>query len=230
MQQKENFTATPALYIVLSQTHSRIGKLIRKATRSRFSHCSISLTADLTQMYSFARYRWHSPWRGGFVQETPNRLTLQGTRETYVEIFCIPVGRAQHRAVAQKIEQMQKDDEEYIYNMLAPLCIPFGGNPAAYKAEICSQFVAQCLSVAKALPGALAEKRAVLPKDFAGVFEAACCYKGQMAHYQPARQATFNDDGFFERMKWREQTSDTCKSLYLLAKRVYKAHRVKTNA
>ena len=112
MQQKENITAAPALYIVLSQTHSRIGKLIRKATRSRFSHCSISLTADLTQMYSFARYRWHSPWRGGFVQETPNRLTLQGTRETYVEIFCIPVDRAQHRAVAQKIDQMQNDDEE----------------------------------------------------------------------------------------------------------------------
>ena len=40
----------PYLYVVVSQTHTLIGKVIRKVTKSPFSHSSISLTADLSQM------------------------------------------------------------------------------------------------------------------------------------------------------------------------------------
>jgi len=106
----------PYLYVVVSQTHTRIGKVIRKVTKSPFSHSSISLTADLTQMYSFARYRLQSPLKGGFVQETPGRLTLLGEEETYVHIYRIPVSWMQYRAVAHRIWRMQADEEEYIYN------------------------------------------------------------------------------------------------------------------
>lgn len=176
-------------------------------------------------MYSFARYRLHSPWKGGFVRETPDRLTLQGEEETYVQIYRIPVSLAQYDAVAHRIWRMQNDEEEYIYNLFASLFAPFGHGVAAYKAGICSEFVAQCLRTAEALPPSLAQKQVVLPKDFIQALEKTLFYQGPLECYSPAQQAAFDRDDYFDRLGWRKQTSETCKSVYVLVKRVYKAHR-----
>lgn len=215
------------LYVVVSQTHTRIGRVIRKVTKSPFSHSSISLTADLTQMYSFARYRLQSPLKGGFVKETPDRLTLQGEEETYVHIYRIPVSQAQYRAVAHRIRRMQADEEEYVYNALAPLLAPFGREISAYKAEICSQFVAQCLRMAGVLPKRLCVKSVVLPGDLAEAFAEYLYYQGPLEQYQPAWTAASLPDDYFLRLGWRRRTTEACKSVAVLVHRVYRAHRYK---
>ncbi|MBS5518467.1 MAG: hypothetical protein ACLRP7_05140 [Christensenellales bacterium] len=217
----------PYLYVVVSQTHTRIGKVIRKVTKSPFSHSSISLTADLTQMYSFARYRLQSPLKGGFVQETPGRLTLLGEEETYVHIYRIPVSWMQYRAVAHRIWRMQADEEEYIYNAFAPLLAPFGREVNAYKAEICSQFVAQCLRTAGVLPKGLCAKSVVLPKDFAEAFAEYLYYRGPLEQYRPAWAAAPAPDDYFLHLGWRRRTTEACKSVAVLMYRVYRAHRYK---
>ena len=81
---------------------------------------------------------------------------------------------------------MQADEEEYIYNAFAPLLAPFGREVNAYKAEICSQFVAQCLRTAGVLPKGLCAKSVVLPKDFAEAFAEYLYYRGPLEHYRPA--------------------------------------------
>lgn len=216
-----------SLYVVVSRTHTRIGKMIRRVTKSPFSHSSLNLTADLTQMYSFARYRLQSPLKGGFVQETPDRLTLQGEEETYVHIYRIPVSLAQYRAVADRIWRMQADEEEYVYNAFAPLLAPFGREVSAYKAEICSQFVAQCLRTAGVLPKGLCVKSVVLPRDFAEAFAEYLYYQGPLEQYRPAWAARPTADDYFLRLGWRRRTTEACKSMAVLMHRVYRAHRYK---
>lgn len=217
----------PFLYLVVSQTHTRIGKAIRKVTRSPFSHSSLSLTADLTQMYSFARYRLQNPWQGGFVQETPDRLTLCGPEQTHVQIYRIPVTWFQYRAVALRIWQMQADEEGYVYNLFASLAAPFRRECNAYKADICSEFVADCLRTAGVLPKELCMKKVVLPKDFVEAFQPYLYYCGPLEEYQPAQGETIDQDDYFKRLGWRKQTTETCKSLAVLVKRTYQAHRYK---
>lgn len=224
------WTPSYHLYVVVSQTHTRIGKVIRRVTRCPFSHSSLSLSPDLTQMYSFARYRLQNPWKAGFVKETPARLTLQGEEETYVRIYRIPVDYEQYRAAARVIWRIQNDEEEHIYNTFAPLFAPFGRELTAYKAEICSQFVAQCLKEAGVLRAELADKRVVLPRDLAAAYADLLYYEGPLERYEPCWQGVEESDEYFARLNWRRQTSEACKSFAVLVRRVYKAHRRGTGA
>ena len=120
------------------------------------------------------------------------------------------------RQVAHRIWRMQADEEEYIYNAFAPLLAPFGREVNAYKAEICSQFVAQCLRTA-----------GVLPKDFAEAFAEYLYYRGPLEQYRPAWAAAPAPDDYFLHLGWRRRTTEACKSVAVLMYRVYRAHRYK---
>ncbi len=67
------------IYVILSATPTKMGKMIRTLTRYELNHASISLTEDLTEMYSFARYRAVNPLVGGFVKEFPKGFHLART-------------------------------------------------------------------------------------------------------------------------------------------------------
>ena len=85
---------------------------------------------------------------------------MLGEEEASVHIYRIPVSWMQYRAVAHRIWRMQADEEEYIYNAFAPLLAPFGREVNAYKAEICSQFVAPVpANGRRAAQGAVRQKR-----------------------------------------------------------------------
>ncbi len=213
------------VYIVLSKTHTTVGKLIRKTTRSVFSHSSISLTEDLTQMYSFARYRLQNPWRAGFVKENIAHLTLNQEQETYVEIYRIAVSPQQYHIVEQYIRRMREDEEEYIYNTFGPLFALFNTRLEAYKAEICSQFVACCLAQGGVLPEALAKKKWVFPQDFAQCYASDLFYRGALEAYVPACAAQMENDAYFERYNWFCKAGETCKSFAVLIKRIAMAYK-----
>ena len=61
----------PKIYIVASQTGTVPSRLIKRVTRARFNHVSISLDEQLDTMYSFARRHPYNPVWGGYVKESP---------------------------------------------------------------------------------------------------------------------------------------------------------------
>ena len=64
-----------------------------------FSHASISLTKDLSEMYSFARYRAHNPFVGGLYRSFLKRLTMGKEAEVLIKIFEIPLTEEQYNKI-----------------------------------------------------------------------------------------------------------------------------------
>lgn len=82
--------ATQQLYIVLSQTGTMLSRILKFITGAEYNHSSISLSADLTQMYSFGRRNPYNPFLGGFVKESPHTGTFRRFQGTKVIIFAVP--------------------------------------------------------------------------------------------------------------------------------------------
>ena len=173
------------IYVVLSATPTRIGKMIRFLTRSAYNHASISLTKDLSQMYSFARYRAHNALVGGFIQEFPQRLTLGREAEAQIKVFEIPVNEEQYSKITEFIYKIRDDEEQCIYNSLAVLGRPFGWGCHTYKAYVCTDFVVKAL-----MHGQINLAQSMLapmtPAEMERLLDPFLIFKGSLDEYHPA--------------------------------------------
>ena len=106
------------IYVVFSSTPYKIGKTIRALTGEKYNHVSIALDAELTQMYSFARRYYKTPFYGGFVKESLSRYQLNQNKAT-VEICKIPVTKLQHERIRIRMRQMLRNSKRYLYNHIS---------------------------------------------------------------------------------------------------------------
>lgn len=173
------------VYVVLSATPTIIGKAIRTITRSTFNHASISLTRDLSEMYSFARYRAQNPLVGGFIQEFPQRLTLGKNKDIHIKVFEIPVTVSQYDKIQQFVYAMKDDEDQCLYNLLAILGRPFGLGNNTYKAYVCTDFVVRAL-----MQGEVNLVQSVLapltPGEIEQMLDKNLIYDGKLEDYKPA--------------------------------------------
>ena len=173
------------IYVVLSATPTKIGKMIRYFTKSSFNHASISLTRDLSEMYSFARYRAHNPFVGGFIQEFPQRLTLGKETEVNIKVFELPVTHEQYNNIKDFIYGIRDDEDQCIYNSLAILGRPFGLGYNTYKAYVCTDFVVKAL-----MRGEINLTESVLapmtPGEIEELLDPYLIYRGSLEEYHPA--------------------------------------------
>lgn len=132
------------VYIVFSSTPYKIGKLIRRFTGEEYNHVSISLDKELTQMYSFARRFYRTPFYGGFVKESRARYHLNGI-PSKIKICRMAVSDGDHDALAKRLQAMYDRREQYLYNHLSVATIPFHRLVILKDAHVCTEFVAQQL-------------------------------------------------------------------------------------
>ena len=124
-----------AIYIVFSATPTGMGSVIRKATRNRYNHVSLSLSRDIHKMYSFARLHRTIPLYGGFVAESILRYqSFAG--EAKVKICRVEVPEPRFTYLRNYLERLWSEREEYI--ALASL---IHLRPAISKAYTCVTFV-----------------------------------------------------------------------------------------
>ena len=134
-----------AIYIVFSATPTGMGSLIRKATRNRYNHVSLSLSRDIRKMYTFARLHRAIPLYGGFVVESILRYqSFAGTAR--VKICRVEVPESQLTYLHNYLERLWSEREEYIYNTPAALASLVHLRPAISKAYTCVTFVQELLS------------------------------------------------------------------------------------
>ncbi len=129
------------VYIVFSATPYTIGRLIRRFTGEDYNHVSIALDRDLQQMYSFARRYYRTPFYGGFVRESRARYHVNGI-PSQIKICSLEVSPEDHRQLAQRLEQMYQRREEFLYNHLSVVTIPFHRLVHLKDAAVCTEFVA----------------------------------------------------------------------------------------
>lgn len=132
------------VYVVFSSTPYRVGKAIRRFTGESYNHVSLSLDRELTQMYSFARRFYRTPFYGGFVKESRARYHLKGV-PSQIKICQLPVSPENYASLSNRLHAMYARREQLLYNHLSIFTIPFRRLFLVKDAHVCSEFVAQQL-------------------------------------------------------------------------------------
>lgn len=213
------------IYVILSRTHTRIGQMIRYCTKSQFNHVSISLDADMVEMYSFARLSAKNPFVGGMVKENPYRFSLGNSEEVNVKVYRIPVTNEQYDQITEFIYDTYTDSEKYYYNLIGVFNVLFKSNLQVYKTYICTEFVSE---VFKQGGIGLVEKRCntVSLNDFESNLEPYIFYDGNLYDYpylSPIyKEGNFlAEDDFFQRKGITKEVVSTVTTLAILFSRFH---------
>ena len=132
------------IYIIISKTPTKFGKLIRKLGHQKYNHASIALDDGLSHIYAFARKRHNAPLLGGLVRESLDRFTLRRDVSVPVIAFKIPVTDKQYEDIYNIVHEML-DNPKYVYNLFSVFTYPFLKGFPVKHAYSCIEFVAYVL-------------------------------------------------------------------------------------
>lgn len=134
------------IYIIISKTNTRFGKMIRAFGGIKYNHASIALDRELSEIYSFARQRHSLVLSGKLVRENISRFTLNIATTVDATIFEVPVTNEQYIKVRKLIEEIY-NDREYLYNLFSVLTYPLTKGLSVYKAFTCNEFAMYVLKI-----------------------------------------------------------------------------------
>ncbi|MBC1475921.1 hypothetical protein HB852_14995 [Listeria grandensis] len=132
------------VYVILTKTTTVPGRIIQKYTRKPFNHVSISLTEDLTRVYSFGRLGKRNPLNGGFVEEDMRGGVLQEAATAVLSYDITPV---QHARIQKELDWFSLTSENYRYNFWGILGLVLRLDLSGKNEFFCSQFVGHILEL-----------------------------------------------------------------------------------
>lgn len=182
------------VYIVLSQTPTGFGRLIRKVAKLEYNHASIAFDKDLHELYSFGRKQSHVPLVAGFVKEYPERFSLKTNPQVNAKIYKIPVTRQQYILGKKRILQIENDEDEYLYNLFSVLLFPVIHGFSTFKAYSCSEFVIHILGCMNICIKDQKPCWQYTPEEIGDIFEQCLCFEGNLLEYCSSNQ---NDSEYF---------------------------------
>lgn len=132
------------IYVIISATLTKFGRVIRRFGRIKYNHCAIAFDEELKDWYSFARRRHKAVLTGGLMKENIRRYTLDTQDIVKCVIFKIPVTDEKYSDLRGVVDSI-KADSEYIYNLLSVLTYPFTKGIVTRKAFTCTEFTVYML-------------------------------------------------------------------------------------
>ncbi len=135
---------TRYLYIMLSQTDTVVGRVIRSVSQYPYNHVSLTLDASLRQWYSFARYVQDAPFFGGFVREPVERF-LAKTGDVQVRIFRLAIPMHRARMLEQYLATAGQSRYKLLYNYYDALACGMGFRMELPDAHTCLSFACTAL-------------------------------------------------------------------------------------
>ena len=134
------------IYVIFSNTHTRIGALIRFITRNQYNHVSIAIEDDLNTMYAFTRYHKNTPFVAGFSEESPLRYCSCDDEITNVKICKMPVSDEKYRNISEYLSSFQRNSDKYLYNLFSAALYPTGLRLQIPNSYTCLEFAIHILS------------------------------------------------------------------------------------
>lgn len=191
------------IYVVFSRTHTRIGGMIRFFTRYQFNHVALSADSSLRRLCSFARYRAHSPFRGGFSIEAPCSY-CDGCRDTYIRIYRVPDPQGAYCAA---LERYARECGHYIYNLFSAAFSIFRLRVRIPESSTCLDFAADILRK----EGVYSIR--TLEREIGGTL----VYEGSMRDYLTAQGVPIErDERFFEPVPRPTAIAEACAAVMML--------------
>lgn len=168
------------IYIVLTYTGTMLSKIVKFYTRKEYSHVSIALDENLSQMYSFGRLNPYNPFIGGFVQESPKYGTFKRFSKTKSKIYSIEVTEEQYAQIKELITEMSQNKNEYHFNVLGLFAVALHIRIKKENTFYCAEFVKyvlDCSNIDFNLPDL------IKPCDFNNLSGGKEIYRGRLNEY-----------------------------------------------
>lgn len=105
------------IYIVISETGTKIGKFIRYMTGEKYNHVSISLSPSLQPLYAFSRFYIQKPFYGGFTEESWLRYQ-QHSPCLDIVVYKVPITNQQKTRLTHYLEYLDEHRKQYRYSLL----------------------------------------------------------------------------------------------------------------
>lgn len=173
------------IYIVLTHTGTILSRIIKGYTRAEFSHISISLDEELTQMYSFGRLNPYNPFIGGFVHEQIDSGTFKRFKNTKAKVYELEVTDTQYDEIRNTINKIKDSKKEYKFNIIGLFAAGFNIKVTGKQSFYCAEFVKHVLETAKVkvdLP------QIIKPEHFKNINGLNLIYNGKLKNYKWANQ------------------------------------------
>ncbi len=169
------------IYFILTHTGTMLSKLIKVYTKDEFSHVSISLDAELKQMYSFGRLKPYNPFIGGFIHEFVDKGTFKRFYRTKAKIYSLEVTESQYKLLKENIEKIEREKENYKFNIIGLIAAGLHKKIKFKKSFYCAEFIKYIMEKAK-IPNNLPD--IVKPEHFKNIEGVAKVYSGTLRKYK----------------------------------------------
>ncbi len=179
------------IYIAFLSTPYRMGKFIRGITGFHYNHTAISLSPKMRYLYSFSRHYKNAPFYGGFTKESILRHHNKG-ETAVIKICAVPVSETNYQKAKKRLEFLENNSEEQIYNMISAACFPFKTRVRIKSSFTCVEFVLNMLQKYAEIP-AFKNKKFCSIKELSALLEDYKIYEGSA-------------DKFFKNADWEEDT------------------------
>ena len=171
------------IYVMLSRTHTIPARLIRLYSRVPYSHTSIALDPELSEMYSFARKGIWNPLNSGFIKEDIDSGILGRDKNVYCSIYAVPVSEEQYKAFKNEINHFINNSDDYGYNFVGLFAAMLELNIEDGKHFMCSQFVNHMFDKS-GMPLFDENKNLIKPYDFHIKLKDYRIYRGKLTEYR----------------------------------------------
>ncbi len=171
------------LYLVLSETGSFPSRLIRFFTKDAYSHVSLSLNSELTEMYTFGRRFLYSIFPGGYIKECIHERMYKRFKNTRMSVVEITIDDKIYTEIIKRLRDMYVERRKYRYNYCGVFLAKFHKNFKRKNYYYCSEFIYEILYEF----GVIVEdepRRIVRPNDFLGFCLGKLTYIGFMRAYR----------------------------------------------
>lgn len=193
VQSTRNDTRAYYIYLVISETPTKFGRVIRKFAHIQYNHASIAFDENLRQLYSFGRRQYKNPLNAGLIREYPERFTLRRHSRVNVRIYKIPVSKEQYKLGKRRILEIRHDRDGYLYNLFSVLSFPLLKGFHTYKAYSCAEFSAHMLRTIGFELDASRQNCTYTPEDIGDYFRDCLLFEGNLLDYWTGAPSVSND-------------------------------------
>lgn len=168
-----------SIYILLTKSTTICSRIIYLATRSEFTHASISLDSSFNQLYTFARKYKHLILPAGFTVESVYQGIMGDSDDMKCAVYEFKISEKSYAKLVRVLNRFENNRARYRYNILGLAMCKFN---RAYEREdyfFCSQFVHSALTEAGVIQGNT-ESSLVRPMDLSVLPEAREIFKGDI--------------------------------------------------
>lgn len=132
------------IYVVVSHTATKFGKLLRIFGKIEYNHSAIALDEHFNEIYAFARPQYRAMILAKLVKESYTSYTLNTDEPIPIKVYRIPVSEEAYNYVKDTLYHVH-DDKDIHYNIFSVFTFPILNGCKVHKTYTCSEFVSHIL-------------------------------------------------------------------------------------